>query len=543
MKFREVFFFSWLVLTPGLNSTVSAVESQDFVLENPTFAPRFESDSQDSAIFGGVNYSQQETENSIYRIAEGDSDRIILPTPSAPVLSNNLSSSQKLDISVNVGDNDNSVQVQVRLINQNNNNVTYFSPNGSETNGSSWSSYESWAYGGLVTLEGLDQDSYYKAQVRVRQEEFSVSNFSELSGQFTPKVLIGGVDPNTEEQPGSGPGTPRITTPGQSSTPGIGGVVESIIQSLNPKEVLANENVQDAVTAIATVLIPLTAIALASQLSTAGSVIIQLIINIMQRLISGILSVAQYFSFWSKKRVFGIVFDKKKKPIEGARVTLFKPDTRRIVDTQMTDKNGRYYFLTDDRSAYILQIRKEGYDLFEKVLRGRVNISVYLGQQLEYDEFELKRKKRVIHFLNILGKARIPLLIIGTLSWGLLYAVNQSSLIVILGLYYALAWLIELYVQRQPKPYGVVKDMQNNPLNTVVIRVFNFKDKLIATLISDDQGRFKTLLQPGNYRIRFSKSGYEMSELKNLHIGDRLSSLSLDVKLRPHSTPPITASP
>ncbi len=527
MKYKAIYLFVLVLVFGVWASKALAMESQDFVLENPVIAPMFESDSNDFSSAGTINYFQNGVETEGYYFAQGDADRIILPTPDVPVLSNNLDSSSEINIQVRLGDNDESVVLQVRLIDTETGTQTYYSPLGETTSSTSWARFSEWSSGGKVIIKNLDQNLYYQAQVRVKQEDFSLSNFSELSNSITPKVLAGGVDPN-EEGVGDDDVLPDTKKPS---------AIQSIINTINPKELLKDKQVQDSLTAIATVLIPITAVAIASQIGAISSIVVQLIANILQRLLGSILSFSQFFAFMGKKKIFGRVLGgKRKKPIEGAKVTLFKPDTRRVIDTQVTDEKGRYYFLSNPRASYILQIRKDGYDSFEKVLRGRVNIKILLGQELEYDELELLKKSRTIRIFNRINKARIPLLVIGSLSWALIFFINQTTIAIALGAYYAMAWALELFVQRQPRPYGLITSfVSNEPLSMVVVRVFN-NNRLISTLVSDDQGRFKTLLRPGVYTMRFSKVGYETTTLSDVNINNRVSSLGIDVKLKQNIT-------
>ena len=61
------------------------------------------------------------------------------------------------------------------------------------------------------------------------------------------------------------------------------------------------------------------------------------------------------------------------------------------------------------------------------------------------------------------------------------------------------------------KPSGkVIDETTNEPLPLTVVRIFEEKKNwLLATKVTDKEGRFHFLLAPGQYYLTFSRAGYQ----------------------------------
>lgn len=83
-------------------------------------------------------------------------------------------------------------------------------------------------------------------------------------------------------------------------------------------------------------------------------------------------------------------------------------------------------------------------------------------------------------------------------------------------------------IKRRRKPWGIVYDsLTNKPIELVIVRVFNLKnDRLIATKVTDQNGRFNFLLANGRYYITVTKTGYNfppyISKLKMHELATRI---------------------
>lgn len=445
----------------------------------------------------------------------GSSDSFILPTPPAPTVSVVPTAFGTLHVTVKIGDNDPHVLVQLRLIDDSQ-TIKYYTADGIIADGTSWSTYTAWGSSIGRDISGLSPVGY-RAQVRVRAEDFSISEWSAESAAVIPLSSVTDSD-----------GTPTIA--GVSLPSSVDGLISSVQKKIR------ESGVSDAAKIIATALVPLTAIAALAQIATIGGFIFQIIFGLANRFFSALLSGLQFLAFYRKKRVFGVVYDgKTHRPLTGATVELLRPDTRRLLDSQTTNQKGQYYFLENINTSYLLRIQHPRFETFERIVRGRVNIPVYLGLRLEYDPAMLRRQANRSVLLEQMNTVRLWLLLIGTVAWGILFFGDYQSWVgYAIGTYYVLAWSLELYVRRQPRPYGlVVNAASRGVLPLAVVRILDAKDKLVSTLVCDEQGRFKTWLQPGVYRFSFSKAHFKPAVIKEAHISRSLKSMEVTAELQP----------
>ncbi|MDO8471655.1 MAG: carboxypeptidase-like regulatory domain-containing protein [bacterium] len=476
-------------------------ESNNFILDDASIAPNFTGDSGNQSITATVSPLQNSQSASNTLNEAGVTIKAVLPTPLAPSLQAVDGVTKVLNVKISLGDNDRASRVQLRLVSTDGTYTGYFIPNSQAVSVSdSWVGYNSWGEE-WRQLKELDVNKQYRAQVRVKTDDFSVSEFSAFSEVVTPNGIL----------------TAETGTPTSS-------VLPKSWQTSRAKSLL---------TAIATALLPLTAAALIIQAGAAISIIGELLLNLLGRLLASLLSLAQLVALAGRKKIFGQIMDSKtKKPVPGAQVSLLRPDTRRVLDMQTTDQYGRYYFIANNKQPYLLTINKEGFDYWEQVLHYKINRRIYLGESLENDVPLLKDKFKKTKLMRGLETIRVPLLLIGSISWLGVFIQQQSVLTWGLGVYYVLAWVLEIYIRIQPRPFGlVVAATTNEPLSLVVVRIYNNVHKLIETVIGDEQGRFKTLLQPGRYNFTFAKQGYKPNELNGIIIDRHLASLKVDVTM------------
>jgi|GEM_PF-5426806 len=491
-------------------------ESSDYVMDGVGWRSiPADSESDNYAINGAASFGQAATDNPTYTLHAGATDTSVLPTPPAPEVSVVPTQMGTIHLTVKLGDNDPYVEVQVRLTDVNQ-AVHYFAPSGDEADESVWNSYTSWGSSVGIDISGLNAVGYV-AQVRVRGEAFTISEWSAESAAVTPlsEVLATATTPPTT---------------GISLPPSIENLITAI------QKAVREGGLGDISKAIATALVPLTAIAALSQIATVGGFLFQIMFEIANRLFGALLSGLQFFAFYRKKRVFGIVYDGfTKRPLPGATVEVLRPDTRRLLDSQKTDEKGQYYFLDEANTSYLIRVSHPRFDTFEHIVRGRVNLPIYLGLKLEYDTVQLQKRSHRSALLEHMSSVRLWLLLIGTVAWGILFIGDYQGWVgFALGAYYVLAWSLELYVRRQPRPYGLVVNATSKAaLALVVVRITNEEGKIIGTLVCDEQGRFKTWLKPGVYSFAFSKAGFNPAIINGAHINRSIKSMEVTAALQP----------
>ena len=70
-----------------------------------------------------------------------------------------------------------------------------------------------------------------------------------------------------------------------------------------------------------------------------------------------------------RKREWGVVYDSlTKQPIDLAMVRLFDKETGKLVETRVTDLQGRYIFIVEPEKMYYITVEKNNYTFPSKLL-------------------------------------------------------------------------------------------------------------------------------------------------------------------------------
>ena len=475
----------------------AAIESQDYVLDQPTINyGTADSNSAQNDLYGTIGAGG--LSDSINSQTQVGSAEHVLPSPELPVLV--AVGESNIRISIQPGSNDPYVEFHVELSSDRGDSIS-LDGNG-QAGADAWSPAAIWSEG--VTVRDLARNRTYTVRARARAERESVSDWSRSAELRLGQALVGG---------GWLPTT--ITKPIQDwfQTP-TGQAVGNILDKG---------------------LLPVVIATAAIQVAAAASLLGQLLLDFVLKLVTGVSPLFQYLVFFRRRRPYGLVVDgRRRRPVANATASLLRPDTKTILDTQSTDQNGHYFFTVDTRSSYLLRIEAPEHDVYERLCRGTaVNRLVQLGVALEYSPSRLHRKQRTDRLLAWLNAWRLPLLVIGTAMWFLLY-LRDGGFVFWLGLYYILAWVLELFIHTQPAPFGIVTDaVTGEPLSGAVIRVYGLGGRLAQTLVTNRQGRFSTLLRSGSYELRVSCRGYETGKRPRTLFTRQGSVQAIRVSLKP----------
>ncbi|MFA6105986.1 MAG: carboxypeptidase-like regulatory domain-containing protein [Patescibacteria group bacterium] len=232
-----------------------------------------------------------------------------------------------------------------------------------------------------------------------------------------------------------------------------------------------------------------------------------------------------------KHASFGYVYNSLNKlPIDLATVRLVNRDTGLVVQSKVTDQEGRYLFVVNPGLYKILAI-KGGHVFPSKLLEGLNDdgqkINIYHGQTIETSA------SNGIIALNIpmdpAGDYELPIV---KFWWKKVLSVVQTSitwiglLIIIISFYISPKWYLALLLVIQillivmmqrltnkpaAKSWGVVLDASTKrPINQVIVRLFNSGlNKLVSTQITDSRGRYFFLASDAKYYLTFEHPRYE----------------------------------
>ncbi len=263
--------------------------------------------------------------------------------------------------------------------------------------------------------------------------------------------------------------------------------------------------------------------------------------------------------FWRRRRKrWGVVYDAvSKQPVDLSIVRLYRLADGRLVQSRVTDRYGRYFFLVDPGS-YRLAAAKAGFGFPSAYLQGQRQdggfLDLYHGEPIEVTaehalvaanvpldpvstgaqhapwRIRAKRVLRTVQHLAALSGILVALAIL-ILRPGVYAGV-------VLGVQSLIYLLIRRLAKprRKPRGWGIVYDEHTRrPLSNVVVRVFEpVYNKLLATAMTDRRGRYNFLVGPNEYYARFGKDGYEEKEVKPIDLSEAKepTDIAIDVTLK-----------
>ncbi|MBI4121998.1 MAG: hypothetical protein HY461_01565 [Parcubacteria group bacterium] len=244
-----------------------------------------------------------------------------------------------------------------------------------------------------------------------------------------------------------------------------------------------------------------------------------------------------------KRRFYGIVYDSiTKEPIALSIVRAYDKATGKLVATQVSDKLGRYDFLLN-QGSYRLEVNKPQYQFPSRIITEPMDgayQNVYREEQglvmpendattteavitipdVPLDPVNKEQQKGMtsfskrtwLVFQHVGHYLALPVLAIGTvISFVVAITVPENPVNWAMVAFYVV--MLGLQFMTRPKKeraWGVVYDQLSNaalPLATVQL-IDPTYSKIVKSRLSDYQGRFSFLPDPGKYVIKASKAGY-----------------------------------
>ncbi len=235
-----------------------------------------------------------------------------------------------------------------------------------------------------------------------------------------------------------------------------------------------------------------------------------------------------------KRTPWGVVYNSKTKlPLPQTIVRLFNVTTNKLMETRVTDRNGRYGFLAEP-GKYVIRATKATFnfpttaikekndppytDIYRgqtlSVVKGSITVNIPIDPPGEPYEIKSEFAKQALHLIS---KTRVPVLTLGSLlALWLLGNRRELTDLFIIG-FYGLLWSNEIRLERT-KPWGIVYNSQTKEaLTNAVIQIFDQEyQRLLETKLTDEQGRFSILIKPGKYYLTVAKQGFSFPS-KQVH--------------------------
>lgn len=266
----------------------------------------------------------------------------------------------------------------------------------------------------------------------------------------------------------------------------------------------------------------------------------------------------QPFLFFArrKRKGFGLVYNAiTKLPVDLAIVRLKDMATGRVLQSRVTDRGGRYFFIAQP-GKYLLDAHKPSFEFPSAYLKDQKQdalfLDLYHGESIEVTEKDatiaanIPVDPAVKESMPGAVRRRIALrkveTVVGTVSPVLaLVAVVISPTPLTIGLFSGQVGMYGLmrYLAKphKLKGWGIVYDAATSkPLGRAIVRVFEpIYNKLLEMQVTDDQGRYSFLVGPNRYRLTVDKEGYEPKKIDGIDHRDKKESVLIkeDVKLEP----------
>jgi hypothetical protein len=238
-----------------------------------------------------------------------------------------------------------------------------------------------------------------------------------------------------------------------------------------------------------------------------------------------------------KREGWGIVYNcLDKLPIDLAVVRLIDAKTHKVIQSRVTDKQGRYLFVVEP-GEYQLEVVKSGYVFPSKLMAevradGRL-ADIYHGEHVAVTQEEINitpnvpldpigeaktikrivREKRLRVFQHIVSFSGIMLTAVSLYISPTWYI--GAFLAVHIGLY---TLFIRQLKPKTPKGWGIVYDKdEKKPIGKTVARLFSKEfNRLVSSQLTDKNGRYAFLVGPSDYYVLYEKEGYKQMKSRDI---------------------------
>jgi hypothetical protein len=257
-----------------------------------------------------------------------------------------------------------------------------------------------------------------------------------------------------------------------------------------------------------------------------------------------------------KRKGWGVVYNALTKlPVDLAIVRLLNAKTRRIIQTRVTDKLGRFVFFAAV-GEYLVEVTKRGFvspSVFLKTLKEDETFTdLYHGEILKVtdkdgaitpniplDPVEQHPSKAKLILKNILRSFQYGLSLSGLALVLISFIITPTLLIAGFVVAHVLLYLLFRRLAKTPAPksWGIVYDEKSKkPLHYTIARIFETQyNKLLSTQITDTKGRYSFLVGENVYYVTFEHPGYEPAKTPAIDLvkkrADEMVALNMPMKL------------
>lgn len=230
-----------------------------------------------------------------------------------------------------------------------------------------------------------------------------------------------------------------------------------------------------------------------------------------------------------KRPAWGLVEDQYGLPVYGALVQLGSLALKRVVARQVTDREGRFAFLISQPGQYLLKVSHPQYEAMlgqpfsvtepaqpvadQRITMRNSQVTNYPNGERRNFVYKLQGWKRIGERFQSL---HYPILLLGLIVNGLnVFSLgNLTPLPIGLFVAYSLLLMASLLTSRLlARPYGLTIDSATSqalPLTLIrALAHLEGRTQIAATAVTDERGRYRLLLKPGDYELVATKALYQ----------------------------------
>lgn len=259
-----------------------------------------------------------------------------------------------------------------------------------------------------------------------------------------------------------------------------------------------------------------------------------LIFEIFNLILFLINQLASWLGIIPPRDPWGVVYNSEtKEPVDLAIVRLYDRKTKKLIETRVTSKNGRYGFLVK-KGKYIVRVTKPSFIFPAQGQFGRYDgrySNLYFGEEIivnhdheiinlnipitpkESIKHSIMREQKY-HLRQIqyyLGMVSFPLLALGFVVSIVIALIHGGFLNYFVMATYFIAIIYQVYrLNIEPKPWGIIYDSKTGqPLPMAIVKIIDPDySRILETKLTDYAGRFAFMVVPGKYIIQVEKEEY-----------------------------------
>ncbi|MFA5076206.1 MAG: FG-GAP-like repeat-containing protein [Patescibacteria group bacterium] len=257
-----------------------------------------------------------------------------------------------------------------------------------------------------------------------------------------------------------------------------------------------------------------------------------------------------FFLFRKRRKTWGVVYNSlSKQPVDLAIVRLYKKDLAhpefmgQLMGTKVTDRLGRYYFVTEPGTNYYLTVTKPNFIYPSKFTQGKEEDEVYVNLY-HAESITTTPESNIINFnipldpnlpeqsdLAILHQHRFKkfqhaVAYLGPVLSLLSVIIYPTRLMISLLVVHLILFVLFHRLMIKPIMFsnpGQTRDRASQkPIKNTIIRVFDTQyNKLLGTEITNSLGQYCFLVSKGEYYLTASKPGYQKYQSAHLNLASQ----------------------